>query len=141
MGTEIADLSVCGSIPPYSDVLGGKLVSMLAVSPTVVEAYRLKYSNQASEIASGVAGRPISRRSTLAFVGTTSLYGSGSSQYNRLRMPADLLGGRDGDAIQIGALVSPGLMALLISRSATIGALVALAETSRHGSACQQHLW
>ena len=27
---RIADLSVCGSIPPYSDVLGGKLVSMLA---------------------------------------------------------------------------------------------------------------
>ena len=133
VGTEIADLSVCGSIPPYSDVLGGKLVSMLAVSPTVVEAYRLKYSNQASEIASAVAGRPISRRSSLAFVGTTSLYGSGSSQYNRLRMPADLLGGHEADAIQYRRLGISRAYGTSQFSTATVAALVTLAETSRMG--------
>jgi hypothetical protein len=94
VGTEIADLTVCGAIAPYNSLLGGKLVSMLAVSPTVIRAYRERYASYASEIASSMAGRPITRRSHLVFVGTTSLYGSGSSQYNRVRIPAHVLDSR-----------------------------------------------
>ena len=93
VGTEMADLTVCGSIAPYSDLLGGKLVAMLAVSPTVVRAYHERYGDYAGEIASSMAGRPIVRRNRLAFIGTTSLYGSQSSQYNRLSMPGGVLGG------------------------------------------------
>ncbi len=93
VGTEIADLTVCGAIAPYNALLGGKLVSMLATSPTVVRAYRQRYADYASEIASAMAGRPIRRRSNLVFIGTTSLYGSGASQYNRIRVPEDVLGG------------------------------------------------
>jgi hypothetical protein len=93
VGTEIADLTVCGAVAPYNSLLGGKLVSMLAVSPSVVKAYRQRYAAYASEIASSMAGRPIRRRSNLVFVGTTSLYGSGASQYNRIRIPAEVLGG------------------------------------------------
>jgi hypothetical protein len=93
VGTEIADLTVCGALPPYNAILGGKLVAMLAVSPAIVRAYHERYGDSPSEIASALAGRPIKRRSQLAFVGTTSLYGSGSSQYNRLRIPAAVLGG------------------------------------------------
>jgi hypothetical protein len=133
VGTEIADLSVCGSIPPYSDILGGKLVSMLAVSPTAVEAYRLKYVNQPSEIASSVAGRPISRRSKLAFVGTTSLYGSGSSQYNRLSMPSLPLGGRADAAIVYRRLGISRAYGTSHFSSLTVSSLVTLAETSRMG--------
>lgn len=94
VGTEIADLTVCGALPPYNALIGGKLVGMLAVSPTVVRAYHKRYSAYASQIASSLAGRPIRRRSNLVFVGTTSLYGSSSSQYNRLRLPGDVLGSR-----------------------------------------------
>lgn len=93
VGTEMADLTVCGAVAPYNDLLGGKLVAMLAASPTVVRAYAERYSGSASEIASGMAGRAIVRRNQLVLLGTTSLYGANSSQYNRLSMPGQVLGG------------------------------------------------
>lgn len=92
VGTVIADLTVCGAVAPYSNLAAGKLVGALAVSPTVLAAYRKKYSRP-SEIASAMAGRAITRESRLSFVSTSSLYGSGSSQYNRLFWPASVVGG------------------------------------------------
>ena len=92
VGTVIADLTVCGAIAPYNALAAGKLVGALAVSPKILNAYRAKYSRP-SEIASAMAGRPIERESRLAFIGTTSLYGSGSSQYNRLFWPESVMGG------------------------------------------------
>jgi hypothetical protein len=48
-------------------------------------------------IASQMAARPISKPADLRVLTTTSLYGVGSSQYNRLKLPADTYGGlRDG---------------------------------------------
>lgn len=94
VGTVIADLTVCGAIAPYNVLAAGKLVGALAVSPTVLAAYRAKYARP-SEIASAMAGRPIAREARLAFVGTTSLYATGSSQYNRLFWPAATMGGDD----------------------------------------------
>jgi hypothetical protein len=93
VGTEMADLTVCGAVAPYNELLGGKLVAMLAASPTVVRAYAERYGGSASEIASGMAGRAIVRRNQLVLLGTTSLYGANSSQYNRLSMPGQVLGG------------------------------------------------
>jgi hypothetical protein len=131
IGTEIADLSVCGAIAPYNSILGGKLVSMLAVSPTVVRAYHERYGSYAGEIASSLAGRPIRRRSHLVFVGTTSLYGSGSSQYNRLRIPASVLNGRADVVFRpLGRSRSFGTSHL---SKETVSALVQLAEQSRTG--------
>lgn len=92
VGTVIADLTVCGAIAPYNSLAAGKLVGALAVSPTVLAAYEQKY-NRPSEIASSMAGRPIVRESRLSLIATTSLYGTGSSQYNRLFWPAGVLGG------------------------------------------------
>ena len=94
VGIAVADITVCGAVDPYRQILGGKLISMLASSPDVLIAYRNRYANRESEIASSMAGRPVIRPSHLVLLGTTSLYGVGSSQYNRLRMPADLVGGR-----------------------------------------------
>lgn len=94
VGTVIADLTVCGAVAPYNALAAGKLVGALAVSPTVLEAYKAKYGRP-SEIASAMAGRPITREARLSFVGTTSLYGTGSSQYNRLFWPASVMGGRE----------------------------------------------
>ena len=94
MGIAMADITVCGAVPPYNPILGGKLVAMLAASPEVVEAYRRRYRDAESEIASSMAGRPIVRPAELVFLGTTSLYGVASSQYNRVRVPADRVGGR-----------------------------------------------
>lgn len=131
VGTEIADLTVCGAIPPYGALLGGKLVSMLAVSPSVVRAYHERYEDYASEIASSLAGRPIRRRSNLVFVGTTSLYGSSTSQYNRLRLPRAVLGAEaDIDFRRLGTSRSFGTSHL---SSNSVAALVRLAEQSRNG--------
>jgi hypothetical protein len=96
VGTVVADLTVCGAVAPYNALAAGKLVGALAASPKVLAAYKAKYSRP-SEIASAMAGRPIIREARLAFIGTTSLYGTGSSQYNRLYWPADVMGG-DGDS-------------------------------------------
>lgn len=131
VGTEIADLTVCGAVAPYNEVLGGKLVSMLSVSPSVVRAYRRRYSEYAGEIASSMAGRPIRRRTNLAFVGTTSLYGTGSSQYNRLRIPAEVLGSRAAlDFRELGRSRSFGTSHL---SAEAVSALVRLSEQSRTG--------
>lgn len=96
VGTVIADLTVCGAIAPYNALAAGKLVGALAVSPTVLAAYERKY-RRPSEIASSMAGRPIVRESRLSLIATTSLYGTGSSQYNRLFWPADVLDGPAGE--------------------------------------------
>lgn len=93
VGTEIADLTVCGAIAPYSHLAAGKLVAMLAVSPAVIAEYKRRYRNSPGIIASSMAGRPIGRPANLCFIGTTSLFGKRPSQYDRLSMPADLLGG------------------------------------------------
>ena len=99
VGIAMADITVCGGVAPYGPILGGKLVSMLAASPETVEAYRSRYGGTESEIASSMAGRPIRRPSDLVFMGTTSLYGR-SSQYNRVRVPAERLGGEPGDELR-----------------------------------------
>ena len=131
VGTEMADLTVCGAIAPYNALLGGKLVAALAVSPTVVRAYHERYGDYASVIASSMAGRPVHRRNNLVFVGTTSLYGTGSSQYNRLHFPAETLGGHGRiEFRELGHSRSFGTSHL---SSETVSALVRLSEQSRTG--------
>src|SRR3569623_1420860 len=84
LASQVADLAVCGAIAPYNELIGGKLVALLAASSDVADIYAKRYSNQASEIASQLAGRRITRATDLKIITTTSLYGTGSSQYNRL---------------------------------------------------------
>ena len=106
---------------------------MLAASPEVVVAYRDKYVEQESEIASSMAGRPIVRPSQLVFLGTTSLYGVGSSQYNRLHMPAELIGGMSGERLaylELGKSAGNGTSHF---GSDTVDALVALVQQSANG--------
>lgn len=87
IGSNMMEIIVCGGIPPYNELLGGKLVSILACSPQVIRDYTEKYSGQVSEIASRMKGKRVIRDSRLAFLGTTSLYAAGSSQYNRITVP------------------------------------------------------
>jgi hypothetical protein len=87
IGSSMMDLIVCGAVPPYGDLLGGKLVAMLMVSPQVVSDYQTRYGEQPSEITSRLAGRAIVRPADLVLVGTTSLYHVGSSQYERIKIP------------------------------------------------------
>ena len=93
VGVDTLDIIICGAIAPYRSILGGKLVSLLLASPEVRFEYERRYGRACSVIASSVAGRPIVRRPRLVYLGTTSLYGVGSSQYNRLSLPPGEVGG------------------------------------------------
>jgi len=78
------DAFVLGAVPPYSFLLCGKLVAMLAASDTVRRAFRRKYGGVRSVIRRKVHdGR-------LALITTTSALGR-SSVYNRLRLGDRLL--------------------------------------------------
>lgn len=87
VGTVMADLTVCGAVPPYGDVLGGKLVAMLMASPEVIDEYQRRYRNSSSIIASSMAGRPVVRPAKLVLISTTSLFGVRPNQYDRLSIP------------------------------------------------------
>lgn len=88
LSSQVADVSVCGAVTPYNNLLGGKLVALLMASQEVRDAYRARYTDQVSIISSQMAGRAIYRPAELKVLTTTSLYGNGSSQYNRLRLRA-----------------------------------------------------
>jgi hypothetical protein len=133
VGIAMADITVCGAIAPYTPILGGKLVSMLMASPEVVRAYRDKYLKQESEIASAMAGCPIVRPSKLVFLGTTSLYGVGSSQYNRIRMPAERVGGNPGEHLAYLEIGKSDAYGTSHFSSDTVEALVALVQQSSNG--------
>ncbi len=99
VGIDMMDITICGAVAPYNALLGGKLVGLLMASPEVAAAYGRRYRHAPSIIASSIAGRPVRRRPHLVLLGTTSLYGVASSQYNRLRMPAERAGGRPGEEL------------------------------------------
>jgi len=73
----VMDLFVLGSVPPYSALLAGKLMSSLAASNEVREIFAKKYGGRRSVISAvDIAG-------DLALLTTVSALGR-SSQYNRL---------------------------------------------------------
>jgi hypothetical protein len=88
---------------------------------------------QAGRGGGGVCSRAamsVSIRAKLVLLSTTSLYGSSLSQYSRVKVPAKILGGKDGEALEfreLGASEGFGsfhfsgetlrLMELLLSRS------------------------
>lgn len=75
---HILDAYVLGAVPPYTELLGGKLVAMLAASVEVREAFERKYTAKTALI-SGVKGD-----ARVAIITTMSALGR-SSIYNRLR--------------------------------------------------------
>jgi hypothetical protein len=110
LSSEVADVSICGAVHPYNELLGGKLVALLLASQDVRDAYARRYGGQISVITSQMAGRPVTRSADLRLATTTSLYGVGSSQYNRLvlrqkdhaNLPGDLRWGAIGKSLTGG---------------------------------------
>jgi hypothetical protein len=89
-GANLLEITTCGAIAPYNRILGGKLVALLMLSPRVSADYRRNYSSP-SIISSQMRNRPVTRDNALVYLGTTSLYVHGSSQYNRLRLPKGVI--------------------------------------------------
>lgn len=73
-----------GALPPYNELLGGKMVALAMVSNEVREAYREKYK----EYISIIKGRKLS--SDLLFITTSSAFGK-SSLYNRLKYNGEVV--------------------------------------------------
>ena len=93
LASQVADVSVCGAIAPYNHLLGGKLIALLMGSEDVRRIYKKRYDDQVSEIASQLAGRPISRSTDLLVLTTTSLYGIGDRQYDGIKIPQNYIDG------------------------------------------------
>jgi Domain of unknown function (DUF4338) len=109
VGINMMDITVCGAVAPYNHLLGGKLTCMLLCSPEVSRECARRYGEHISIIASAMRGKPVQREASLALLCTTSLYGSGLSQYSRVKIPAVVTGGRDGSKIEYRELgVSEG---------------------------------
>jgi hypothetical protein len=91
VGVSMLELTTCGAIKPYNQILAGKLTALLMLSPQVAADYRRRYGEEPSIISSQLKNAPVCRDNTLVYLGTTSLYALGSSQYERLRLPAGII--------------------------------------------------
>lgn len=136
IGSSMMELNVCGAIPPYNEILGGKLVALLATSPQVIHDYKERYSNKSSEIASRLKGKPVCRAADLVYVGTTSLYYVGSSQYNRLKIPGAVFNS-DYDVVWKRLGMTIGFGTMHISKATTLS----LTEATSDGFSRINHVF
>ena len=81
---HVVDAYTLGAVPPYSFLIGGKLIALLAVSNEVREAFKSKYKGRTSVI------RKREQSGEIALITTTSALGR-SSLYNRLKFNDDHL--------------------------------------------------
>lgn len=79
---NVMDAYVVGAVPPYSTLLGGKLVTSLMASKQVGEIFEERYGYREGSI----SGNPKNAR--LALITVTSALGK-SSMYNRLKLFAN----------------------------------------------------
>lgn len=104
IGNDVLDISVCGAVSPYSEVLGGKLIAMLLTSPELTKHYSQRYGKCSSIIASSMAGRRIRRRPRLTVLTTTSLYGAEPNQYTRVKIPVREMAQESGESVEFKRL-------------------------------------
>jgi len=80
---HVMDAFVLGALPPYNQLLGGKLVALLACSREIVHQFRMKYGDYRGVISNR------QKDARLVLITTTSALGR-SSVYNRLRIPGSI---------------------------------------------------
>ena len=91
IGTNLLEITTCGAVAPYNRMLGGKLVALLLLSPQVAADNNRRYGDEAAIIRSQLKNTRVVPDNTLVWLGTTSLFSHGSSQYERLRLPAGII--------------------------------------------------
>lgn len=128
LSTQVADVSVCGALPPYNALLGGKLAAMLALSREAAAAYHFVYDGAASDIQSQMAGTEVRRPAELLALTTTSFYSVGSAQYNRVSLPQDLGGAR---WLEVGMTAGHGTLHLSDALVARLSQLLVLSQGGR----------
>lgn len=133
VGIDMMDITICGAVYPYNLLLGGKLVCMLLCSPEVVGYYSKRYAQQPSIIASSMKGYPVKREPKLVLLCTTSLYGVGSSQYNRIKIPTNPAGGKTKEYLEYKKLgLSEGFGSFHFSQH-TVGLINLLLARRKEG--------
>jgi hypothetical protein len=78
------DLYVAVSVPPYSHLLGGKLICYAMTSNEIRKAFERKYKDKVTFSRKRIV-------KDLVMLVTTSVYGQHSAQYNRIRYKGNLL--------------------------------------------------
>ena len=73
-----------GALPPYNEILGGKMVALALTANEIRNTYKRKYASYISII------KEDTLKSDLLFITTTSAFGK-SSIYNRLKYKGDLV--------------------------------------------------
>lgn len=91
VGSNLLEITTCGAVEPYNILLGGKLVALLMLSPEVADDYHRRYGSEPAIISSMMKNSRVIPDTRLVFLGTTSLYAHGASQYNRLRLPHGII--------------------------------------------------
>lgn len=81
---QTMDIYTLGAVPPYGQLLGGKLIALTAASNKVRQAYLRKYGRRKTEM----MGRELP--ANLVALTTTSAFGR-SSIYNRLKYNSELV--------------------------------------------------
>jgi len=129
---NVMEIITCGAVAPYQHLLGGKLVAMLMTSRQVVNDIQERYEGRVSLIASGMAGRPVTRTPALSVLTTSSLYAVGSAQYNRVRIPGDVAGGHGEIRYQrVGVTDSFGTVQFASDTTESLAAAARLANNGR----------
>lgn len=80
----VMDAYVLGALPPYNEILGGKLIAYILASNEIRKIFKRKYRGQKTLINQRKAD-------DLVLIITSSLYGKHSAQYNRLKYGDELL--------------------------------------------------
>jgi hypothetical protein len=131
VGVNMMDITVCGAVAPYNLLLGGKLVCLLLCSSEVINHYEQRYKNQTSLIASSMRGAPVHRKAQLVLLCTTSLYGASLSQYSRVKVPAEAIGGKPNEKVEYRSIgLSEGFGSFHISQE-TLGLIATLIGRSK----------
>ena len=98
---NLMDAYVVGAMPPYSKLLGGKLVTSLMASKEVADDFEERYGDRVGLISNR------RKRARLALITVTSALGR-SSIYNRLKLREDATGSHILRLAKLGATVGYG---------------------------------
>ena len=117
--SSLMDAYVLGAVPPYSRLLGGKLVASLLASSEIAGDFKTKYSEYTGIISGIKESKP------LAAITVTSALGR-SSIYNRVKLPGVLNLKRLGTTVGFGHFHVPEI---------TFARMRALLQVEGHGYA------
>ena len=92
---NVLDAYVLGAVPPYNQLLGGKLVASMLKSTDVVNRFREKYHNTTGHISGEKKGAELTLLTTSSALGRSSLY-------NRLKIGDEVFFSKVGSTVGWG---------------------------------------